>query len=156
MQATVGEAVDYLDNVVMHHNNDECLFWSFSRSRGAAMIYIDGHNARVARIVCERTHGPAPTPGHEAAHSCGNDHLGCVSPKHLRWATPSENNQDKLSHGTHNRGERHNLAKLTEADVREIRRLRGTASRAEIAERFGVSVATVKGIYSGHTWGWLL
>lgn len=155
MQAAAGEAIAYLDAVVMSHDGQDCLFWPYSRSRGAAMIYIDGRNARVAPIVCARRHGPAPSPEHEAAHSCGNDHMGCVSPHHLRWDTPSGNNQDKLLHGTHNRGERHNLAKLTEEDVRDIRRKRGTETYQQAADRYGVSLATVKAIYSRRTWGWL-
>lgn len=155
MHAASGEAIEFLNQVVMNHQGDDCLFWPYSRSRGAAMIYLDGQNGRVCRIVCERINGPAPTPEHEAAHSCGNDHLGCVSPHHIRWATGSENNQDKLLHGTHNRGERHSLAKLTEADVRAIRKLRGTLSRSDIADRFGVSVATIKSVFAGQTWGWL-
>lgn len=156
MQAATGEAITYLDTVVMGHSSDECLFWPYSRSRGAAMIYIEGKNARVARIVCERIHGPAPTGEHETAHSCGNDHLGCISPQHLRWDTPSGNNQDKLLHGTDNRGEKHNLAKLTESDVRQIRQLRGSILRSALAERFNVSEATIKSIFAGRSWGWLV
>ncbi len=155
MQAATGEALAYIERVVLSHDGDDCLLWPFSRSRGAAMIYVDGRNSRVGRIVCERVHGAPPTPAHHAAHSCGKDHLGCVNPNHLRWATPSENNQDKLDHGTGNRGERHNLAKLSERDVLEIRHLRGSASQSSIARRFGVSVSTVKDIHARRTWGWL-
>lgn len=155
MQAAAGEAVKFLEEQAVTHAGNDCLTWPFARSRGSAMIYIDGRNARAARIICERVHGPPPSADHEAAHSCGGDHLGCVNPRHLRWATGAENNQDKLAHGTHNRGERHNLSRLTEGDVRAIRASRGAESQRALAKRHGVSISTIKDIHAGRTWGWL-
>jgi len=53
-------------------------------------------NVGVARLVCEEVYGPPPTPKHHAAHATPNGCIGgvCVSPHHIRWATPSENQQD--------------------------------------------------------------
>lgn len=70
---------------------------------GAAQINLGGRSVIVARMVCEEVNGPPPTPAHQAAHSCGKGHLGCITPQHLRWATQVENEADKLIHGTHNR-----------------------------------------------------
>jgi hypothetical protein len=113
------------------------------------------HVEYVHRLVCEYVNGAAPTPRHHAAHSCGNGHLGCVTPRHLSWKTPSENADDKLVHGTAQRGEKHAHAKLTENQVRIIRELKGTASQTTLAERFGVSPTTIGQIHNRRVWGWL-
>jgi len=41
---------------------------------------------------------------------------------------------------------------LTAEQVEEIRRLRGTMTQRAIAERFGVTDATIRDIYSGKSW----
>ena len=135
---------------------DECVLWLFARSRqGYAAVRHNGRRQLVSRIVCERVHGSAPSPKHEAAHSCGKGHLGCVNGRHIRWATPSENNADKLIHGTHNRGERQSNVKLKESQVREIWKMRGKLRSFEIAEKLNVSQATICDIFHGRTWAWL-
>ena len=54
-----------------------------------------------------------------------------------------------------NRGSRAGNAKLGEADVHEIRRLRGRVTQREMAGRFGVSAHTIKAVLDGKNWGWL-
>jgi hypothetical protein len=103
-------------------------------------------------VVCETVHGPAPTAKHEAAHSCGNGHLGCVSPHHLSWKTPIENAADKLNHGTNPNGENNGQSKLTAENVSSIRQLAGILAQRKIAERFGVSQSAVSLIVSGRNW----
>jgi predicted transcriptional regulator len=49
-------------------------------------------------------------------------------------------------------GERVNNAKLTEGDVREIRRLSGRLTQKALAERFGVSQPAIHSVVSGKTW----
>lgn len=105
--------------------------------------------------MCTLAHGKRPSRRHQAAHSCGKSHEGCVHPGHLRWATPQENEADKLLHGTHMRGERNHNAKLTEDDIRLIRSLRGKLSQRAIGEKFHVSEAAIMMIHSGRNWGWL-
>lgn len=151
-----GVATRYLNEVVLCHTGDECLIWPFSRnSNGYGQINRSRRPQIVSRLVCERLYGPAPTPTHQAAHSCGKGHEGCVSPKHLRWATPVGNQADRLEHGTHNRGERCGAAKLTDGEVREIRRLKGAMLIREIAEQFGISPGNIGNIFHGRTWAWL-
>lgn len=137
-------------------DSEDCLAWPFGRTNaGYGTATIEGEKIYVHRVVCERANGPAPTPRHEVAHSCGNGHMGCVNPRHLHWATRAENIADKLKHGTHNRGQRHPLAQLTDDDVRSIRRLRGLKSQRAIAAIFGVSQSAVNDIQNGKRWGWL-
>ena len=50
------------------------------------------------------------------------------------------------------RGSAHHKARVTEETVREMRRLRGTMTRNEMAARYGIAPSTVKKILTGVTW----
>lgn len=153
-KAPMGALFQYYCEHVQNATTDECMRWPFAyNSRGRAVMKVGDKQVRVHRYTCEEKNGPPPTPEHHAAHNCGHD--WCINPNHVRWATPSENNQDKLAHGTHNRGERHNLAKLTEDQVQEIRRLEGRESQSSLARRFGVSAWHVNSIQKHIAWSWL-
>lgn len=134
----------------------ECLLWPFNRNNhGYGCLTAWGTRQLAHRLMCEFANGPAPNDRPEAAHSCGNGHLGCCNPKHLRWATIAENEQDKLLHGTDNRGERNGQAKLTATEVREIRRLAGSNTHERLAELFGVSRFLISLIVRRRRWSWL-
>jgi IS30 family transposase len=61
-----------------------------------------------------------------------------------------------VGHGTASRGEASGMAKLTEADVHEIRRLlRQGLSHPDIASRFNVGRTNIENIKAGRTWAWL-
>lgn len=152
-----GAAIRYLREIVLPYKGDDCLGWPFSTNKGRALIWWEGRLVPAARVVCTETYGPPPTPEHESAHSCGKGHEGCVTPRHLRWATIVENMADKLIHGTHPRGERNGLAKLTEADVRAIRALSESGeSQYALARRFGVSRENIREIAHHRRWHWLV
>ena len=150
-----GEPERFYRETVLTYGGDTCLIWPFSRSVGYGKINRDGKPAWVHRLVCQEIHGPPPTPKHQAAHSCGKGHEGCVTPAHISWKSQKENESDKLIHGTHNRGERHGLAKLTEEQVIEIRNLKGKFLQKRIAEQYGISQTTVSSIHLGKHWGGL-
>jgi hypothetical protein len=88
----------------------------------------------------------------QVAHWCGN--RACVAPGHLRWANAKENRLDRLRHGTEHRGSRHIIAKLTEADVSEIRRRPWRKGR-DLADELGVAETTISAVRSGRSWHWL-
>lgn len=138
-----------------NHQGDECLIWPFAESDGYGKCVIDGKGMHANRAMCILAHGEPPTPAHHAAHSCGKGESGCVHPDHLRWATPAENEADKLIHGTHTRGSRHGAAKLSEADVLEIRRKASIFSQRVIASQHGISRETVRDIINRKRWAWL-
>lgn len=77
----------------------------------------------------------------------------------LRYDTHSNNILDSVKHGTHvdSRGEKHGLSKLTEQQVKEIRKLAISSKYTPkmIAEIFGISQCTVSDIKLGKRWGWL-
>lgn len=130
---------------------DDCLIWPYGR-RGYTG-YASMGSQGVHRLVCERVHGPPPSSSHQAAHSCGV--RNCVNPRHIRWASKKENFADELMHGTRIRGTKSWNAKLTEDDVREIRRLRLYLSEPQIAAMFNVTRPTVASIMQRRTWAWL-
>lgn len=119
---------------------------------------FNGHQVAVARIMCILINGNPPTLDSVAAHSCGKAHEGCIHPQHLNWSTSQQNQLDRLRDGTHNRGERHPNAYLTEKQVLSIRKIaatRPTLTRAEIGEIFGTTRTNVGLVVSRRTWGWL-
>jgi len=150
-RASLGEPARYLMEVVLKHQGPECLIWPFGRTGGYGRI---GRRGLVHRIVCEAVHGPPPTPQHEAAHSCGRGHDGCVSRTHLSWKTPKENSADRVLHGTAPCGEQNGYAKLTAADLVAIRSAlaAGNTTQRQIAAQFGVSHGTISLIRHGRTW----
>lgn len=154
--ARKGEPIRFIIETALSYAGDDCLLWPYAKAgRGYGTLSIDGRLSYAHRFVCELSNGPPPTPRHEAAHSCGNGHLGCVSPHHLRWATRRENHADKIEHGTHNRGERCASSKLTAAEVLEIRSLAGALPQSQIGAKFGVSQTTAGQIIRRARWGWL-
>jgi hypothetical protein len=152
----VTHPVSRLDWLEQHRafEGDECLIWPYSRNHNGygSVTMPDGTEKMANRYMCEIAHGAPPTPKHQSAHSCGTGHLGCVNPRHLRWATVYENMADMVEHGTVPLGERNGHAKLTEEDVREIKRLRGKVTQRELAERFGITHSNVAQIHRGYSW----
>lgn len=156
MTTPKGEPQAYYRDVVLAYDGDACLIWPYGKTDGyGSMLRIGKGVGIVSRFVCEDAHGPAPTRQHEAAHSCGNGHLGCVAKRHVSWKTPKENAADKIAHGTVKRGRAHKSVKLTEENVREIRSLKGTISQRKLAARFGVSAGAIQCIFQGRNWAWL-
>lgn len=148
-----GAPLRFLTEIVMNHGGDECLRWPFSTDQnGYGRVRYNGETRRVNGIVCELSHGPAPSPKHEVAHSCGNGAMGCCAPRHLAWKTHTENEADKLMHGTLRVGERHARAKLSNDQVRKIRSLAGTMLQREIAGIFGISQSQISEVVNRRTY----
>lgn len=125
----------------------------FSKTKeGRSHVRHEGRTRSVSRIICEVTQGKAPSEIHHAAHSCGRGHMSCVNPKHIRWATPKENNADKILHGTLGIGENNSVSKLTEADVRFILMEKDNYTDYDLAKMFNVSSAHICGIQRRRFW----
>lgn len=106
----------------------------------------------VHQLVLEAFIGPCPS-GKEGAHNNGVKSNNSVG--NLAWKTTKENGADKAVHGSH-KGVRNAKAKLTEEDVKEIRRLFKPRSRefgtVALGRKFGVSDATIGLIVRGNNW----
>ena len=101
-----GEPLRYIKDVVLvYENKNKCLIWPYAKNTGGyGQVWFKNKQWLVSRLVCQKINGKPPTKQHEACHSCGNGHSGCVNKHHLRWGTHSENEQDKIKHGTYFRG----------------------------------------------------
>ncbi len=94
--------------------------------------------------------GPSPNPHDEGRHLDGNpghNHL-----TNLAWGSRLQNMADKQQHGTQPKGERIGTAKLTEAQVREIRCLHGSIPLRQLAARYGVSHTAIRRAALGINW----
>jgi len=151
-----GSVRKWIEEVAIPYSGDDCLIFPYSRDTfGYGKANIDGRNIGVHVFVTARTKGPKPSRSHEACHSCGNGHLGCVNPKHIRWGTRSENIHDAVRHGTWVRrmpsGERAIAAKYSDAFCAEIRRLLATGeTQTAIARKVGAPQSFVSRIKLGH------
>lgn len=147
-----GKAIAFI-RAHVDHTSDSCLTWPMSRlPNGYGVLGWNGEKFYAHRLMCEMANGKPPTPQHEAAHSCGQGHEGCINPRHLSWKTASGNMLDAREHGTHAGNPYGNRGQLKPEQVLEIRRLRGQKTQAEIAKMFGVKEPTVRDIYRGHTY----
>lgn len=116
---------------------------------------IEGGSAYAHRWAYEHFVGPIP-PNMMVCHHC--DVPACVNPAHLFLGTHADNMADMAAKGRSLRGERHNLVKLKDAEVLEIRRLwsAGGIAQPELAQRFDTTKGTVSLIVRGQTWRHLL
>lgn len=102
------------------------------------------------RMAWEFEYGPIPN-GLIVCHAC--DNTRCVNPNHLMLGSHLANLTDRDRKNRQSKGEASGTAKLTENDVTEIRHLRTTGVlRQDLADRFGVSLSTIKKIISAKTW----
>lgn len=84
--------------------------------------------------------GDRPTPDHQVAHWDGDEGNNFVD--NLRWATPEENRKDMERHGTKVFGLIAWNKRITDDQVREIRKLRTTGLTYDnIADLYNISGA---------------
>lgn len=114
------------------------------------------HGCKVHSLVAEAFLGPRPTAAHQVNHKNGvkvDNHA-----ENLEWVTSQENIRhrfDVLGH-VGLRGEKAGGAKVTEVEVREIRKRRAAGERLkDIAADYGIGFANVSSIALGKNWAWL-
>ena len=108
------------------------------------------HPMRVHCAVAAAFIGPRPD-GCEVRHLDGNPRN--ANAENLAYGTPSQNTEDRHRHGTILRRDRHPSARLSEADVVEIkRRLSVGGKQRAIAAEFNVSRTTISAIATGRSW----
>lgn len=115
--------------------------------------------SHIHRLVLESFVSLCPK-GMECRHLDGNP--GNNNLPNLKWGTRSENQQDSIRHGTKychfqsgkqmNNGVNNPMAKLSEDQVRQIKKLKGILSQAKRAKMFGVSPSAIQNIDDNRTW----
>ena len=100
-------------------------------------------------IVAETFLGPRPS-GTLACHENGVRTECDVD--NIYWGTPQDNADDRVRHGNNRPGSQHRNSKLHERDIARIRRLASTMPQKRLAERFGVSQATISSIINNTSW----
>lgn len=134
-----------------------CRPWLAYRDKNDYGIFMLGR-ARPAQGVAWRLtyHGPIHPLASDFMHFC--DRPWCVEPSHTYPNTPRKNVEDMAAKGRQARGGRLPQTKLTEDDVREIRRRLALGERhGVIAARHGVSRSRVSEISRrGVALGWIV
>lgn len=128
-----------------------CIEWTgASLPNGYGVLCLSGGTAYAHRVAWEIAYGPIPE-GKLVCHTC--DNRKCVNPEHLFLGTSADNSRDMIKKNRSMKGEVNPKSRLSEDDVREIRRMRSLGMTWEpIAERFNVSSATARFAGTGRTW----
>lgn len=139
---------------------DGCWEWQGYRNRsGYGAVRVGGRGGKLwlaHRLSYSVLVGPIVDNLH-VLHRCDNPR--CVRPDHLFLGTNEDNVADRIAKGrpggaqtwkVRRVGEAHPLAKLSNADVEQIREMygRGESTRS-IAERFGIRMETTWRIATG-------
>lgn len=123
---------------------------------GYGTATVAGRQMGAHRLAYQIVFGPVPD-GLMVCHSC--DNRACVNPAHLWLGTNAENMADMARKGRRRgiagtSGENCGAAKLTESQVREIRRryAAGGVSQRQLGAEYGVSQMPISYIVRRVTW----
>jgi hypothetical protein len=147
-----------------------CKMWPGGKAEGNYPgPYINEKRFRGNRVVLTAKLGRPIRPGFLACHEC--DEPLCVNEDHIYEGTPQDNMNDKVARGRCNsprgerngaslyperrpRGEQHGRVKLTEKQVREIRKKRAQGvSVITLHTEYPVSKTTIQRIIDRTRWG---
>ena len=139
---------------------DGCWLWTAAKNRGGygVMSVGEGRLEIVSRFSWQLHFGPIP-PRLFVCHKC--DVRSCASPEHLFLGTAADNSRDMRSKGRGPKpdqqgspGSAHPMAKLTEADVLEIRSLYGSSgvTLKSLASTYGVTLQMIHCVVKRKSW----
>jgi hypothetical protein len=129
-----------------------CWLWMACKDKdGYGFFKFEGKQHKAHRVAFKLHYGKWPIPN--AMHKC--DVPGCVRWSHLQEGTTLENNVDRDTKGRGAVGSKNGGgAKLTDAKVREIRRLHADEgwSYRLLAARFKVHKSRIARVMTGKNW----
>lgn len=133
---------------------DQCWNWmGYSRDNGYGNVRYEKRGYNAHQIAFLLSHGHLPRKPNEACHTC--DNRICCNPKHLFEGTRKDNMADCARKGRTYKpvGELSNTAKLTEANVLEIRKTEiGYHTVRNLANRFNVGTCAIYCVIQRKTW----
>lgn len=131
---------------------DSCWNWTGPKdSDGYGDFRLNHRHIRAHRWSYEFHKSTTIDPNMCVLHRC--DRPSCVNPAHLFIGTNLENAIDRKSKGRYRNSELHPCAKLSDSDVRDIRRRLSNGEFANmVAKAFNVSATTIQKIDRGETW----
>lgn len=140
-----------------------CWLWTGGKhENGYGRLKISNTYKAAHRLSWLIRHGELPRWCSAICHSC--DRPACVSPFHLFAGTAVVNTADKIAKGRHQRakpltldpsarprsifGSKNHLAKLSDNDVVEMRRIHasGTVTYRELGKLFGVAPTNARAV----------
>ena len=135
----------------------KCWEWKAGKDKdGYGRFRIDGKMRRAHRIAYDFAHSSIPD-GMQVLHHCDNP--GCCRISHLFLGTNQDNvdDRERKGRGSKDRGEENANAKLTEKEVRQIKKeyARGNVTQVKLAEQYGVSRTTISMIIVGTNWAYM-
>ncbi len=128
-------------------SDNQCWEWKGVIASGYGQFKVNGVRFGAHRYAYELTIGAIPSDL-QVCHKC--DNRRCVNPSHLFIGTAKDNSDDRDAKGRTLIGERHPMARLSENQIRDIRKAAGTI--AAIARRFGVSETHTSYILKRKVW----
>jgi hypothetical protein len=133
----------------------KCILWPYGKNKaGYGILRVKNKFYLAHRWAWEQENEKIPN-NLCVLHKC--DVRACINIKHLFLGTRADNNQDKENKGRSVvlRGISHGISKLTEKDVRNIRKLYKSEekiSQKKIGEMYGVTDVTISYILSRKLW----
>lgn len=129
-----------------------CWEWTGSKDPlGYGTFRAHGKNVKSHRYALEASGAVKPSHDSWALHRCDNS--SCVNPRHLYWGTRAQNVDDAWARGRYPVSDERPAAKLTNAEVVDIRTLyAGGVAGKDLALKFGVANCTIYQITSGTKW----
>jgi len=169
--AQVATFLSKIDKTPGHGPNGDCWVWTaLLTPSGYGRLGICSVSVRAHRVAFFIANGHLPPPETpHVLHTC--DNRTCCRADHFWLGTYIDNNHDMIAKGRANcgrghrhgsrtkpesraRGERMGCAKLTAADVAEIRKryARSEVTQDHLANDFGVSRTTISYVVHGRRW----
>lgn len=137
----------------LSNSDGGCWIWTARRHRsGYGQFKREGKQRYAHRVAYELTYSVF-NENMRVLHKC--DTPSCVRPDHLFLGTQQDNVRDMYTkgRGVDNSGDKHGNAKLTEADVKYIRKmLEFGFVQTDIAEHFHITKSHVSKIKHNKIW----